>query len=304
MIEKNLYWPIYKNLEKEVLLLADSIYFCDEQIDVYSVKIAEVLLRASAELESLIKDLYRKEKKHEPETPGKALIELNKLWKLDRKIVDISALNMYFQKGSNRTLAPFQYNNGDKNDFYSIYNAVKHDRAKNISKANIRILLNLMAALYLLNLYFKDEKEKVRFNTEEYDLYANKPICVTRDSDIFSVYVKVIDFPSKKPSDIERLRYSGSSFYGYVYLQIVEGFAYELEWKRIADNTDYVIRELETSYANKNIIFENGIIEPRHINIIAKETGNFRLAEYASKSLPNLLNMQHTIVLNKSQFVY
>ena len=71
----NLYWPVYKNLEREILQLADEIHFCEEQFDVYSIKIAEVLLRASAEIESLIKDLYRAEEGSTP-PPGQALLHL------------------------------------------------------------------------------------------------------------------------------------------------------------------------------------------------------------------------------------
>jgi hypothetical protein len=36
----NLYWPVYLNLEKEVLALANEIHFCDKQLGVYSIKIA------------------------------------------------------------------------------------------------------------------------------------------------------------------------------------------------------------------------------------------------------------------------
>ncbi len=53
--EQNLYWPIYKNLEKEVLKLADNIYFCDEQMDVYSPHIADLIVRCSIEIEALFK---------------------------------------------------------------------------------------------------------------------------------------------------------------------------------------------------------------------------------------------------------
>ena len=79
------------------------------------------------------------------------------IWALDKKIVTVSAANMYFQENDNRTFSPFSYSNKDKNDYYTAYNAVKHDRVKNISKANVRVLLRVMAALYLLNLYYKDD---------------------------------------------------------------------------------------------------------------------------------------------------
>ena len=44
MIEKiNTYWPIYKNLEKEVVALSYNIMFSDDLLNTYSVKIADLI---------------------------------------------------------------------------------------------------------------------------------------------------------------------------------------------------------------------------------------------------------------------
>ncbi len=42
----NLYWAIYMNLEKEVSALADLVHFDDNQLSVYSVRIADLLFAA------------------------------------------------------------------------------------------------------------------------------------------------------------------------------------------------------------------------------------------------------------------
>jgi hypothetical protein len=57
----NLYWSIYKNLERDVIDLSNHIHFNDEQLAVYSTKIAELLIRCSIEIESISKDLYENE---------------------------------------------------------------------------------------------------------------------------------------------------------------------------------------------------------------------------------------------------
>jgi len=41
----NLYWSVYKNLEKEFLKLSDYIYFYDDQLGTYSVFIADLIVR-------------------------------------------------------------------------------------------------------------------------------------------------------------------------------------------------------------------------------------------------------------------
>jgi len=46
----NLYWSVYKNLEKEVLELSNQIHIDDEQLNVYSIKISELLIRCSVEI--------------------------------------------------------------------------------------------------------------------------------------------------------------------------------------------------------------------------------------------------------------
>ena len=51
----NLYWPVYLKLEKEVLSLADAIHFSDDQISVYSIQIADLIVRCAVEIISNLK---------------------------------------------------------------------------------------------------------------------------------------------------------------------------------------------------------------------------------------------------------
>ena len=57
-MSNNLYWSVYQNLEKELIELTNHIHVDDKQINVYSMKISELLIRASIEFESLAKELY------------------------------------------------------------------------------------------------------------------------------------------------------------------------------------------------------------------------------------------------------
>jgi len=56
----NIYWPVYKNLEDEFGKLMFSIHIDDNQMNVYSSKISDLILRASTEIESISKELYHK----------------------------------------------------------------------------------------------------------------------------------------------------------------------------------------------------------------------------------------------------
>lgn len=55
----NLYWPMYKNLESELLELSNYIHFSDDQESVYSPHISDLLIRTASEIEAIAKELYQ-----------------------------------------------------------------------------------------------------------------------------------------------------------------------------------------------------------------------------------------------------
>jgi hypothetical protein len=220
----NVYWAVYKNLEKEVLELTYTIQFSDNQFEyikndggrplateklmsifeyiktpVYSLKSVDLLIRCCTEIEALVKELTRQKDGEVKNTPtvdlnkpldmGCRLKYLKHIWNLDKKIILVSCPNMYFEKVENKEIAPFNYINGSVDDFYKAYNSVKHDRTPNIYKGNIRFLLRAIAALFLLNLYYKDETYKIgtfKNMKDEITFYEEKNE-ISYDSDLFSV---------------------------------------------------------------------------------------------------------------------
>lgn len=153
----NLYFPVYRSIESEVIELSKGIYFSDEQLKVYSIKISELLSRCLTEIESLYKDLYRRLNNSNPENIGDAWRFLDEEWKLSTKQLAVTSDNFFFDKSFRPYFSPFDYVNGSPDDFYSAYNAIKHDRAKNLPKANLNVLIRALGALYILNIYYKDE---------------------------------------------------------------------------------------------------------------------------------------------------
>lgn len=170
-----LYWQIYLNLEREFLELSDTIYINDEQQNVYSMKIADMLIRAVIEIEALSKELYL--------TKGGAVIPdeemyfdtvcmayLDGLWKLDKKVVQVVSPSIYFEKEENRILRPLHKaskRGTSSADWNKAYQAVKHNRVKELAKGSIKHLLHGLAALYVLNLYYRDEKFSGLSNNEK-----------------------------------------------------------------------------------------------------------------------------------------
>lgn len=185
----NLYWAVYKNLEKEVIRLSDYVHFDDEQLTIYSVKIAELLIRCAVEIESISKDLYIRLGGTMPEKRDlyfdtDCLELLEEHWLLSKKKVILAAPNFYFQVDENKVLTPLQKANrrGTSGaDWKRAYQAVKHDRVKNLSKGSLKNLIRGLAGLFILNIYYKDEV----YNLEKDSKATDFPI--NMGSDLFAI---------------------------------------------------------------------------------------------------------------------
>lgn len=166
----NNFWPIYKNLEEETLQLTKYIQFSDDQINVYSMHIADLIMRVAVEIEALSKELYKNNGGPDVfDDTGKTrnlffdtdcIRYLNNKWKICNREIMVSCSNFYFSKDEHRIIKPLKRanNNGDDSVRWNrAYQAVKHDRRNNLIKGNIGNLIQALGALYILNIYFRDD---------------------------------------------------------------------------------------------------------------------------------------------------
>ena len=165
-MEHNLYWPVYINLEKELIKLSESIHIDDAQLNVYSVKISELLIRTVVEIESLAKNLYfanggTKADDKDLYFDTDCMAHLVNIWDIDKKVVLVTSSNLFFEDEANRILTPLHKSNKrgtSSADWCKAYQAVKHNRLKELKKGNLKHFIRALAALYVLNLYYRDEK--------------------------------------------------------------------------------------------------------------------------------------------------
>ncbi len=178
------YWSTYKRIEQEVLELSHSICFDDVQLNVYSNEILDLVIRICTNIESLYEDIYRDEfSKTEPKI-GPMITKLNDIFSLEDKVIYISNDNFRFHKEM-KEIRPFKYKAKSKDDFYSTYNALKHNRSANIKKATIYTLLRSLAAFYTLCVIFDD-----KWTPLQNSIYGSKtPYTFTYNSEIFSAKV-------------------------------------------------------------------------------------------------------------------
>ena len=185
----NLYWPVYKNLEKEVLELSNQVHFDDTQLSIYSVKISDLLIRCSVEIESISKDLFESHGGVVPEDRDlyfdtDCLQYLEDKWLLSKKKIILSSSTFHYQNEKNRVLTPLykSYKRGSSgSDWKKAYQAVKHERVKSLKKGNIGNLVRGLGALFILNLYYKDEV----WDLEKDNKATNFPL--SNGSDLFSI---------------------------------------------------------------------------------------------------------------------
>jgi len=199
-MQVNLFWKAYKNLEKDVLDVTNYIHFTDCHKDVYSLRIAELIVRAAIEIESISKELYEQldgdmhlkdvdGNKREPFFDTECLKHIDKHWKLSKKKVYAISHHLFFLKDENRILRPLREAHKRKGvNWNRAYQAIKHNRSKEIKEASIKHLIRIMAALFLLNIYYKTESVFLG--------RSDNPHYVPSGSELFSV-----DFVRAYPLD-------------------------------------------------------------------------------------------------------
>ena len=271
-----LYWQVYKNIEKEFLRLSETIYIDDFQQSVYSMKIADLLIRTVIEIEALSKDLYL-ENSGEPVADKEMFFDticinyLNNLWRLEDKIVLVVSPNVYFGKEENKILRPLHKamkRGTSSSDWNKAYQAVKHNRVKELHKGNIKNLLHGLAALYLLNLYYKNDKIE---NIQDIDRLA---INGSWGSNLFSVKTHRIEGLSLDGTYIKKADYDEC-----VYLE------------------DY-----ETSSKEKAIDALNTMVEFNKINIYKTNQSQIIYNKLYNQATDNMNNLHYNILLNKHQY--
>lgn len=155
----DVYWNVYKNLEKELIDLADVIYINDAQKGVYSIRIAELIIRTSSEIECLCKDLFMSLgvpfSRPQMRFDFDCIAEFENRWGIESKVVEIT--HPFFRL-SQRQLYPFRNaleptNKANPNPWKKAYNDAKHNLRNQLGSATIGTLIEEMAALYLLNVY-------------------------------------------------------------------------------------------------------------------------------------------------------
>lgn len=280
----NLYWPVYKSLEREVLGLSDLVHFDDHQMSVYSVKISELLIRCAVEIESISKDLFIGNGGLVPlgrdlYFDTDCLSFLEEKWLLSKKKVMLSSVNFYVRDEVNRVLTPLHksFKRGTSgSNWKRAYQAVKHERVKSLSKGNVGNLIAALGALYILNLYYKNEVFELNKDSKGSGFSPN---C---GSDLFSIVVH-----HWAGNDLEK---------GYVKKNDFDEAVYYIRWTQKAEG----VWQKSVAEFNKHVS-EAFLKHPKVLEFIANNDmsnyeGNFAWEALGQQEYIRVIQQSETLV--------
>ena len=314
-----LYWPTYESLEREVLDIANNILFDDEQANVYSPRIADVIVRCTVEIESIGKLLYAQLGGNtEPkDADGKArslyfdtdcIQMLVDCWKLDAKKVLVVAPTFAFDRSENRILTPLRKANkrGTSGSRWKrAYQAIKHDKMNGITSATVSNMIAALAALYLLNIYLKSDRMEY---AERFGSNAGfDPHC---GSKVFSIMAL----------DATRFLLISESEFGDCNIDMPEGTSID-EYAYVLRNDEASIRRIWTDFCRDSYETRERIKSSRRIAEFLRDNPDYVITHPMSLCLDaggtelfrEVFRMEHTnrrrgirteAIVNKHEGIY
>lgn len=186
MKKSDIFWQTYLNLEKEALEASKYIFFTDEilvnskgsiitqscntQLQTFSPHIADLLVRCCVQIEAISKELYFDNGGTKPRGDSSIMFDEDCLklidikWQTHNKVVMIVSPMFNFTKDENRILKPLKEAHKRKGTYWErAYQAVKHDRYSSLQQGNVKAFIHALAALYLLNIYYRNESWITKF---------------------------------------------------------------------------------------------------------------------------------------------
>lgn len=180
MKKSDIFWQTYLNLEKEMIEVSKYIFITDEitvrkngvettqsydaQMNTFSPHLADLLVRCCVQIEAISKELYHANGGTKPRGDKTLFFDEDCLklidikWNTHNKRVLVVAPFFNLTKDKNRVLRPLKEAHKRSEAYWAkAYQAVKHDRFASLSYGNVKAVLHALAALYLLNVYYRND---------------------------------------------------------------------------------------------------------------------------------------------------
>ena len=180
MNKSDIFWQTYLNLEKEMIEVSRYIFItdeitvrnkgvemlqsCDTQLKTFSPHIADLLVRCCVQIEAISKELYHDNGGNKPRGDKTLFFDedclklIDAKWTTHNKRVLVVAPFFNLNKDENKILRPLKEAHKRSGTYWErAYQAVKHDRFASLNLGNVKAVIHALAALYLLNLYYRND---------------------------------------------------------------------------------------------------------------------------------------------------
>jgi hypothetical protein len=146
-----LHWNYFLALESDVERLARFVEFTSRNFDAYSVEMAHLFLAAASEVDVVARQLCSKI----DEDINPKELDMDKYrGALRRCYPEMEGASVAIPRYG-LVLRPWSNWQEDKNPYWwRDHNKVKHERGEHFSRANLKNVLNAMAGLFLIVLYY------------------------------------------------------------------------------------------------------------------------------------------------------
>ncbi|AUB82442.1 hypothetical protein [Candidatus Thiodictyon syntrophicum] len=144
-----LHWNYFLALESDVERLARFVEFAGNNFDTYSIEIAHLFLAAASEVDVVTKQLcLLVDTAANPKNIEQYRAVLRRcLPEIENSLITIPRYGLDFRPWGS-------WENGETPDWWSAHNKVKHQRGEHFALANLKNVLNAMAGLFVVVLYY------------------------------------------------------------------------------------------------------------------------------------------------------
>jgi hypothetical protein len=149
--KRNIHWDYYVALESDIHAVARYIEFDESNFDTHSIELAHLLLAASSEVDVVLREMCKiidSEAKAGNIDGYKKVVKEHLPGMIDQNVV----CPLY-----GLTLSPWLNWGSNRNPiWWQSYNKVKHERNIHFNRANLKNVLNSIAGLFVVNIYYNN----------------------------------------------------------------------------------------------------------------------------------------------------
>ena len=301
MKKSDIFWQTYLSLEKELINVSNFIFITDEittherglevtkpcnsQLEAFSPHIADLLIRCCVQIEAISKELYFDNGGTKPRGDKNLFFDEDCLklidikWATHDKRVLVVAPFFNLTKDENRMLRPLKNAHKRSGTFWEkAYQAVKHDRFLSLKDGNVKALLHSMAALYLLNLYYRNDSWVVKYQElSKSDFSMGSSIFAVKQPEAGQLWYGNNPIASESPYVV---RYQAEDYKRIEAMQKADSEALSHYWQQQPELKDPEFLAILARERKKQEM------DPTHRILYLWELGIYRLKKQLPTSLP------------------